>query len=189
MKFKYKFLLLLISISLIGCLYVSQSYAYWMVTNEQKAANQITSGCFSISFTDKNTVNLTNTYPVDDTVALNSTPYEFTITNTCTIPVSYNVTLTSVNNAGAIDDSNIKYAIYDKTTTKPAAGTALSGTNHTAHSLKTGTLTGGTRSGTSVTAGASVTYNLYLWINSTAGNELMGKTFTANIDVSASPNT
>ena len=196
MKFKYKFLLLLIAISLVGCLYVSQSYAFWMITKEQTQANQITSGCFSISFTEgtsNGSINLTNTYPVPDNVGLQSTPYKFTITNTCTINVSYNITLNRINNttgSGPISDSLIKYVLKKGTEALPSAGTPLGkgSTTETSYYIGTGTLTGGTRSSTTVNAGQSVTYDLYLWIDNNATIEnAAGKTFEARLDVSANP--
>ena len=198
MKLKYKFLLLLIAISLVGCLYVSQSYAFWMVTNEQKATNQITSGCFNINFTDTstNSINLNNTYPVPDSLGLQETPYKFTITNACTIAANYTITLNSLSTNG-IDDTKIKYALYKKVDNgKPSSGTLLSNAtvNSTtsglgvanlkkSYSIGSGSLAAGSRSGSSITNGGSDVYDLYIWIDNNAGNEVMNQTFSASVNV------
>ena len=90
MKLRYKLSLLLIGLMLMGCLYVTQSYALWIVTEEQKNQNEMEVGCFSIGFSEQSeSIKLDNTYPMNDSLGLSSDPYTFTITNTCTINNNY----------------------------------------------------------------------------------------------------
>ena len=156
MKIRYKVSLLLIGLMLIGCMFITHSYALWIMTEEQTNENDVEVGCFSIGYEEQTeSINLSNTYPVDDTTGLNSNPYTFTITNTCTINNNYVVTLNTLS-TNTLDVSNIKYAIYKSTEEKPTVGSKLSRVNNdleslsienlgTSYILDTGILTGGTK--------------------------------------------
>ncbi len=196
MKFKYKFMLLLISLSLAGCLYISQSYAIWVIKKEQVGENEVSAGCFSVGFEEgAPSINLTNTFPVIDELGLNSEPYQFTITNTCTINSNYIITLNTLD-TNTISADNIKYAIYKEGSSKPTTGSELTEINNeignlnianldTSYVIGSGILKGGTKNeeGQIVTGGDSATYNLYIWIADKAENDLMGKTFEASINI------
>ena len=194
MKIRYKLSLLLIGLMLIGCLYVGQSYALWIIHEQQTNENNVEVGCFSIGFTeDSESINLNNTYPMRDSLGLSSNPYTFTIKNTCTINNNYIVTLNTIN-TNTLDASKIKYAIYKSTETKPEVGSKLTEINPntenlnvenlgTSYILDTGILTGGTKVDDTVSGGEEVTYNLYLWIDDIAGNEVEGQTFEASINI------
>ena len=194
MKIRYKLSLLLIGLMLIGCLYVTQSYALWIMTEKQTNENEVEVGCFSIGFSEQsNSINLNNTYPMSDSLGLSSNPYTFTITNTCTINNSYVLTLNTIN-TNTLDVSKIKYALYKSTEEKPTVGSKLSRINTDLENLRvenlgssyildTGVLSGGTKVDGEVSGGEEVTYNLYLWIDEIAGNEVEGQTFEAGINV------
>ena len=194
MKKRYKLLLLLVCLMLIGCLYLTQSYALWIIHEQQTNENNVEVGCFSIGFTeDSESINLNNTYPMRDSLGLSSNPYTFTIKNTCTINNNYIVTLNTIN-TNTLDASKIKYAIYKSTETKPEVGSKLTEINPntenlnvenlgTSYILDTGILTGGTKVDDTVSGGEEVTYNLYLWIDDIAGNEVEGQTFEASINI------
>ncbi len=194
MKIRYKLSLLLIGLMLIGCLYITQSYALWIVEKEQTKENEIEVGCFSIGFSEQSeSINLNNTYPMSDSLGLSSDPYTFTITNTCTINNSYVLTLNTLS-TNTLDTSKIKYALYKSSEEKPTVGSKLSRINNdlenlrvenlgTSYILDTGVLTGGTKVDGEVSNGEEVTYNLYLWIDEIAGNEVEGQTFEASINV------
>ena len=196
MKLRYKLSLLLICLMLIGCLYVTQSYALWIVTEEQTNENEVEVGCFSIGFSEQsNSINLNNTYPMSDSLGLSSDPYTFTITNTCTINNSYVLTLNTLS-TNTLDVSKIKYALYKSTEEKPTVGSKLSRINTdlenlgvenlgTSYILDTGVLTGGTKVDGEVSKGEEATYNLYLWIDDIAGNEVEGQSFEASINITS----
>ena len=191
MRLKYKISLGIILLLLVGCFMTYQSYALW-VANLSGSENIVEVGCFKIEFTESSSsIALSNTYPMSDSKGLTVTPYTFKITNKCTIAASYSIVLSSLTTNG-IDDSNIKYAIYE--TSKPSSGTILtSATAYTdtsnlvnvknrknSYQIATGGLKGATEeNGT----GGSKTYNLILWLDEATGNDAMGKTFSASINV------
>ena len=194
MKVRYKISLILIGLMLVGCLYITQSYALWIMTSEQKENNEIEVGCFSIEYTEESaSINLNNTYPVSDSIGLNGTPYTFKIKNTCTVNNNYLLTLNVINTSN-LDESKIKYALYKSSEEKPSVGSKLSRINNnlenlgvanlkTSYVLDNGILSGGTKVDGVVSNGEEVTYNLYLWIDDIAGNEVEGQTFEASVNV------
>ena len=194
MKIRYKVSLLLIGLMLVGCMFITHSYALWIMTEEQTNENNVEVGCFSIGYEEQTeSINLSNTYPVDDTTGLNSNPYTFTITNTCTINNNYVVTLNTLS-TNTLNVSNIKYAIYKSTENKPTVGSKLSRVNNdleslsienlgTSYILDTGILTGGEKEEGIVNGGETVTYNLYLWIDNEATNDVEGQKFEASINI------
>ena len=191
MRLKYKISLAIIVLLMVGCFMTYQSYALY-VANLSGNDNNLNVGCFAIEFSESSTsISLDNTYPISDTKGLTIAPYTFTITNKCTTDASYSVILSSLTTNG-IDDSNIKYVIYE--TTKPTSGTLLtSATSYTdtsnlanvknrknSYQVATGGLKGASEeNGT----GGSKTYNLILWLDEATGNEAMGKSFNANINI------
>ncbi len=209
MKTKYKITLLVIGILLLITLYITQSYALWVIKSEQGTANQVYTGCFSVGYTNGNSISLTNTYPVADATALANanTLHTFTITNTCTIPANYTISLNTLSST-TINENLVKFAFYQSTANKPGTGTVLGTyTKNTdtaslgisnlknSYKLATGSLTAGTASATGTLAanGESKTFNLYLWISSdgsadsTSSNYVAGKRLDAQIAVYATP--
>ena len=80
-----KYLLVFLGILLSIALLLGSSYAYWMMSHTQTNDNIVSSGCFSTSFTEveDSAINLTSAFPMTDEDGMKTTPYEFTITNTC----------------------------------------------------------------------------------------------------------
>ena len=73
-------------------LLIGVSYALWIILREQDTENRITSSCISIeleSVTEE--ISLSNAIPLTDEDGMNTTPYTFTIKNTCTTFISYDV--------------------------------------------------------------------------------------------------
>src|SRR5574344_36103 len=186
MKLKYKIGLALIVICIGICFMISQSYALWTI-NATGGENVVSVGCFSITYTEVTSpISLNNTYPISDTKGLNGTPYTFTIKNNCTIASSYEVTLNTITTSTLTKDK-IKYAIYKSTDTKPTTGINLAtNTNYNTDTVSLGV----TNLDQSIIVSTGkleqndeVTYNLYLWVDSTAGNEVMDKTFNASVNI------
>ena len=191
MRLKYKISLAIILLLMVGCFMTYQSYALY-VANLSGNDNNLNIGCFAIEFSESSSsISLDNTYPISDTKGLTIAPYTFTITNKCTTAASYSVILSSLTTNG-IGDNNIKYAIYE--TTKPSSGTLLtSATSYTdtsnlanvknrknSYQVATGGLKGASEeNGT----GGSKTYNLILWLDEATGNDAMGKTFSASVNI------
>jgi hypothetical protein len=158
-KSDYK-LIIIIGLLLAISLAIGTSYAYWMITHTQTNKNVASTGCFTTTFTEANDINLTNQFPISDDDVEELIPYNFTITNTCSIATNYQINMEVLNTTNA-DLSYIKtelnndtpvilntYSIVDKT-----IDTATS-----SYKMTTGYLG----------VGGSVTYNLRIWIDQDA---------------------
>ena len=182
----------LIVVSIGLCLMVYQSYALWVVRLSGQE-NIVNLGCFSIEFTENSdSIALTNSYPVSDASGMSGTAYSFTITNKCTVDSAYQVTLNTLN-ANTMGDDKVKYVIYKDSESKPSIGQLVNSApinadkgNITVTDLKesyiiaSGELKGASEeNGT----GESHTYNVYLWIDENAGNEVENTRFEASINI------
>lgn len=97
LRLRYRIPLAIIAILMMVTLFVGSSYALWQTTDYQESVNQIAAGCFELSFVeDKKSINLDNTYPMEDTNGLKTVPYRFTIKNTCTVDANYTIYLNTL---------------------------------------------------------------------------------------------
>lgn len=196
MRNGYKVTLGMLTVMILLVITVGTSYSYYSVSSEQTDPNTMATTCFQFEFQDQNSINLNAAYPIEDASANSKlTPYQFTITNTCTgdVNIKYDVTLnTLLSSASNLPDNKIKYKL-DVTAPSAVAGTnkmlntAYSADYDLASEIKTSNdldkvykLESGTLAG-----GESKTFNLRLWLDSSAGNEVMGKTFNGKILVYA----
>ena len=162
------------------CLMVYQSYALWVVTlTGQEQIVEV--GCFNIEFIENsNSIALNNTYPMSDERGMSGEAYSFTITNKCTVDSAYQVTLNTLT-TNTMGDEKVKYVIYEGNS-KPSTGSLVTSApinadkaNITVANLKesyiiaSGELKGAEEENGN---GESVTYNVYLWIDENAGNEV-----------------
>ena len=189
MRTKYKIMLAIITVGIGICLMTYQSYALW-VANHVGGENIVNVGCFSVEFQEQsNPISLNNTYPVNDTKGLTTTPYTFTIRNTCTIDAAYDVTLNTIT-TNTMQKEWIKYAIHKSTETKPTTGINL-GTNNNYNTATEELKITNLDESIIIASGSlkqneSVTYNLYLWMDETTGNEAMNTTFEGSVNVISS---
>ena len=192
-----KYMILLIStIAIVIIAATSVTYAYLSYNATQTDENILTTSCFDISYSDSNSISLNSNgnyaYPMSEESANKLTPYSFTITNTCTTtnstdPINYVVTLNTLNSSPSnMELSKLRYRL-DMTTPTANTGTStlmseatpydLSSSIKSAEGINTSyNLLEGT-----LAPGASVTYNLRLWIDEAAGNEVMKQTFNGRI--------
>ena len=192
MKLKYKILMAIIAVSIGLCLMIYQSYALWVVTLSGQE-NIVEVGCFNIEFIENtSSIALSNSYPVSDEKGMSGEAYSFTITNKCTVDSAYQVTLNTLN-ANTMGDDKVKYVIYKDSESKPSTGSLVNSApinadkgNITVTDLKesyiiaSGELKGASEeNGT----GESHTYNVYLWIDESAGNEVENTRFEASINI------
>ena len=189
-------ILLISTIAIVVIAATSVTYAYLSYNATQTDENILTTSCFNISYSDSNSISLNSNgnyaYPMSEESANNLTPYSFTITNTCdtsnsTDPINYVVTLNTLNTSpSTIELSKLRYRL-DMTTPTATTGTStlmseaapydLSSSIKSAEGINTSyNLLEGT-----LAPGASVTYNLRLWIDEAAGNEVMKQTFNGRI--------
>lgn len=189
-------ILLISTIAIVIIAATSVTYAYLSYNATQTDENILTTSCFNIRYEDSNSISLNSNgnyaYPMSEERANNLTPYSFTITNKCdtsnsTDPINYVVTLNTLNASPSnIELSKLRYRL-DMTTPTATTGTStlmseaapydLSSSIKSAEGINTSyNLLEGT-----LAPGASVTYNLRLWIDEAAGNEVMNQTFNGRI--------
>ncbi len=111
------------STSLVLLLVIGISYAYWTKTFFQTESNIVDSSCFKIEFTDRNAIQLEQTFPVLDDEGLQNIPYTFTIQNVCNTSARYQINLESLEVSGKkLPDqylkANLKEGNVQKITTK-----------------------------------------------------------------------
>ena len=191
MKLKYKIMMAILVVAIGLCLMVYQSYALWVVTlTGQEQIVEV--GCFNIEFIENsNSIALNNTYPMSDERGMSGEAYSFTITNKCTVDSAYQVTLNTFT-TNTMGDDKVKYVIYEGTS-KPSTGSLVTSAsinadkaNITVANLKesyiiaSGELKGAEEENGN---GESVTYNVYLWIDENAGNEVENTKFEASINI------
>src|SRR5574344_2242034 len=184
MRNKYKVLLLLIVVLLVVTITCGYSYSLWSVSHTQETSNVVNTGCFEVTFSEAGSnINLTNTYPISDTKGLVTTPYTFTITNTCSIASNASIminpqtgTTLSLDYIKAgikeTSESNYTYKLLKSST----EGTIASGdtTSMSSYILTTAYLK----------PNATKTYSIIMWLGEDAGNDTQGKTLQASIKVS-----
>ncbi len=197
MKLRYKVGLVAVGILIIVSLYLVQSYALW-VTRFDGNDNILSIGCFDVSLEElSKPISLNNTYPMSDQKGLTQTPYTFTIKNTCNTAAEYTITLNTLKTA-TMDKSKIKFA-FTTGSDVPTSGVNLgtyasisSNINTDLAYLQTENILGTNlnesiilQKGTLEKENDTETFNLYLWIDSTAGNEVQGQKFLASVNVLA----
>lgn len=184
-QMKNKKIILLTMIIVIVIMIVGTSYALWQLSLRQTKSNAITSGCFKIEFTDKNPISLTNAFPISDSEAKKLTPYDFTITNTCTSYASYQINLEILNDSTLTDLSTVKMMLNESGKEKEPL--LLSSNNivtktlnnaKTSYKLETGYLN----------HKESKTFELRLWLDekTEAKDTFMDKTLASKITVTSS---
>jgi len=184
---KEKKILYLISGITVCIFVIGVSFAFWYLNLEQTKPNVVTSGCFSMEFTEGNAINLNDAYPISDEEGMKLTPYTFTIQNTCTTDSSYQINLeTLTGNGKVLPDKYLKASLDEgnenKITTKLdktinselETGTTIEGAT-TAYKLLTGTLT----------PNESKSYSLHLWMHSDVGSssDSMNATYQGKINI------
>ncbi len=204
LRLRYRIPLAIIAVLMVVTLFVGSSYALWTTTDYQESVNQIASGCFELSFVeDKKSINLDNTYPMEDASGLKTIPYRFTIKNTCTVDAEYSIYLNTLNPSvgtkladnlvkvsllkeggstnvvrllsGVDVNTDLTHFDYD---IKDADGTVITERDIlTSYVLGSGTLKGKT----DTTEGESATYDLRIWIDASATKEISGQTFEAAV--------
>ncbi len=154
-----KYILIVIGIILLA-VSVGISYAVWFLTDTQITNNFAGTACFDMEFTENsNEIIMQNTYPLKDEVGMSSTPYTFTVTNTCDLVGSVNINL-EVLNTTTMDHSLVASMINNSV---PKVLTLYNTTDATIEGATSYNLTSGY-----IGSGESVTYDLRLWVDYSA---------------------
>ena len=148
---KKRIVILVVSLIAITGIIVGVSYAFFSIGGSQEQANNFTSGCLNISLTSNSaSINLTNTYPITDIEGLETTSYDFTITNTCSSETNYRINLESLNKQiNSLGADYIKVALssdtVDNVISKLSSNTSVTPEidgAYESYNLYTGTLKG-----------------------------------------------
>ena len=168
-----------LGVLLLISLVIGISYAYWLFRTNQTSVNTIGTSCLNVALTDvTSAIKLEDTYPISDEDGMATTPYTFTITNTCDSFISYEVLLgvtedTTMNSAYL--DAVLDYNQVQTLDTYPDFDSTLEGYKEV-KVLQKGSLSGGDE----------VTYNLRLWMDKDVTSlDSMNKVFEGKIIISA----
>ena len=123
---------MIIGISIIALFLVvaiGATYSLWSKTFTQSGETKLASDCFHIVFqeVENSGINLGNTYPILDEEGKRLKPYEFSITNTCHIPVEYQINFETTKNT-TMYDRYVKFMFQEN---KPVLLTEFEGTEVT----------------------------------------------------------
>ena len=191
--------LILIAIALL--IVVGVSFAWLTQTIRSISENVIVSGNLQLTLNNESPIiKLGGVYgygePMSDTAGLATTPYTFTVTNTGTETAFFVLFLDDVNSYTDVNNQTV--SITSATRISDAKikcnfkgsinGGSWSGQNNEVHTLD---MMGNPRNltsgyGLSLAPGSSATFNLRLWISSTATNDdVVGKVFAARLRIEA----
>ena len=142
---------------------IGMSYALWSVTREQEGENLVEAGCLDVDVTFGAEMFHDGMIPLSDIEGEATTPYTFTIENTCDIYAKYQVNI-EILNTTTLDESNIKSKLDDKATG------ILSEYSEVTKTLSTATKSYNIYEG-GLSEGETITHNLRNWIKDTADHE------------------
>lgn len=101
---------LAILIALIFVVIVTISYGAFLSRRVQVSDNEVLSSCFSTTFTNESSsITLTKTIPLSDAEGELTTPYSFTLTNSCDLDAEYYIIISSTNNSFSTNYIKYKY--------------------------------------------------------------------------------
>ena len=107
----------LVVLTLVTCsLLALISFGYFYTSSNQNDKNRLSGGCFNTSFTDGDSISLTNAFPESFEDSKKEEPYEFTLTNTCSLQVKYYILLNVKE--GSFNPDYIDYSINNTSENK-----------------------------------------------------------------------
>ena len=189
MKKRYTISLILITLLLIGSLFIGTSYSLWHKTSAQNGFNQIEVGCFRITFTDSGftgagDINLTNAYPIPESKGKLTTPYKFKIENTCNIASNYTVNLETLTTS-TFNNAYLRVLINDAESSVIYSSGLEAAIPQLSESSVAKKIGSGYLEPTG-SEGSSVEYTIRLWIDYDATestSNVMGKEWRGKISV------
>ena len=174
MKKRIIILIILILISILTL--IGSSYALLTKKFTSKKLS-VEVGTLKVDFTEGNAITMDNVVPMTDENGMNTTPYTFTITNSGTIDYYYTISNEEDSN-NTLDTTYLKYKLVSN-----------DGYDSGIKRLKDiGTGTYRIVDERALLKSKSVTYKLYLWIASDAGNDIQNKIYKSKIIVNSTSN-
>lgn len=153
------------------------SYAMIQFIRPGKNENTVRTGTLILNLDETKELSLTEAYPMSDSQGMNSEAYEFTVENTGTQDAKYKIMLVDDNDTYTSDGctrlawSKLKYSISRN-------GTVLTSASYLSNISSNPQL-----DEVIINKGAKNSYQLRIWIDSGAGNEIIGKHFHAKLNI------
>ena len=189
--------LVTLSILIFLCLVLGITYAFMRNSIDNNSFTEISlSSCATITLSDENSINLSNSYPMSRNKALQTTPYTFTVSGLCEGGVLFNVYVASLAN-NTLDANNIHYIITNNGSKEPLIegilGNATDGINDFNDSELKQISTGinGEYGNIynlytdSIHFDMEKKYDLYLYVDSSVTSDTMNQTFEAGLAIKA----
>jgi hypothetical protein len=178
MEKKKKFILYLVAI-LVVVVILGSSYAFWVITVEQKNENLVNSQCFKLSFLEStNAISLLEGYPMSDEDGSSLTPYTFQIKNECSAKAKYTLRL-EIDDTTTMNEKYLKSRLNTKSIRKISE---LEETEPTLENAKKSYKLGEFI----INGNSEEEYELRIWIDGgvTSDNlEVMNRVFSARVSV------
>ena len=108
---KRRIIILLIGIVGVFSLVIGVSYAMFNSSLASSKEQSIKSGCLKIDMIDSGSITINNAVPMTDDDGLNTIPYNFSITNRCTVDANYITTINIMNTSNKENASKIKVSL------------------------------------------------------------------------------
>ncbi len=177
---KSKVIIPLILLTLV--LVIGTSFALWQITLKQTDENRLTIGCFAISFSDKNAIDIGNAYPLTEAEGKELIPYEFTIDNTCEKEASYQINLEILQTTTLEKYEHIRVLLEESSETNSSS--LLSEYETTQKTLEEASSSYKLSTGT-IESKQQKTYYLRIWLdeNTPASNEIMNRIFNTKVTI------
>ena len=170
-------------ITILGA-YISFSYALFEKTETQEGDNTITTyNCLDIEIEGNNELNLTNAFPIQDEEGVQTSPYVFKIKNKCDKYVSVDVGIELQNN-NTFSDEKLKVTLNKKF--EDPIGSLLS--THREYNTENDVQVLSNQYillHDGINANSEANYEYRMWIDYSAGNEVVGTTFKGKIIATA----
>ncbi len=165
----------LFALAFVLIVLVAGSYAWLTLTIDKTNTNVLRAGTLSLVLDDttSNGIKLEKAVPISDEKGKTGTEYTFTLQNKGTKAASYTIYLDDValeTNEKRMEDSKVKYQLTKNSNETVALLSTLS-----SKVLDSGEIAGSTTN----------TYSLRVWIDSAAGNEVMGTILSKQLRVEA----
>lgn len=174
-KKRRKYIIVAVTVILISIIaLIGTTYALLTTSVAGGKEVTLTVGILKVDFTEGNRINLNNAAPMTDTQGQATTPYTFTIDNTGNVPAYYHISLEEAR-SNTLANSYVKMQ--------------LTGDNgYNSGVVKVSSLGSGTFDITNeatLKAGSDVTFQLRMWLDSSAPNSVQGKTYQSKIVVTS----
>ncbi len=176
MKLKHKISLLVIGILLVVSLLISSSYALWVFNVSQESTNVVVTDCFELSFgNEKNAIKLEYAFPMEDSVGVQLTPFEYTVTNTCSHAADLQVNLETLSGSTLVV-SNLKTDLNGKVSAVSSLESVTPTLDNAISAVKIDEYT--------LEANSSKKFYLRLWVKDDANqSEVENATYTSKVSV------